>query len=994
MKKKSTAFLDPSRTLVAAFTDELVKGDYARSRSGAVSFSHLMVVVPTAQSGRRLRLELADRFEGRGVLPPLIVQPKNLLCPAEDLNPEGSPLMLQAFWLEFVADCSGELKKMTHLFPAGTDFGNRSAMLGFFDQLASIWNILGRRGLLMREVPEQGGEVLEQAAGDEAERWNELAVLEQSFFKRLESAGISHPAQRIHAAAEKAAPPPEGIETVLLPALSDALPAVYDVLEKWSEDIEIKVLLHADGGEADKFDAWGRPLIEQWTGEKRPDLSGKLRDEDIIVADTDRELGMMAAENFPLPASGLEPPALGLADAGIYVELESAFLNRGIVLSNPERYRLSVSSLGRLSGLLLDWWEAVRGGIPVPWKVFSALLRSSDVMNAVLENAPAGTDRAAVLAQADDYQRRNIPAAVPSEFGAGDSALRFVSSVLKEHLSGGSADACSFLRSALKWIFSVRTVGSRTAEDREFAAAADMLGTVMRELDEVMAKLPAVAADVFALLLRRSMDNTGYQLEDDDRDCHTDGWLELVWTPRSRIILAGMHEGAVPETVTGHDFLPESLRRHLGLGSNEQRLARDTFLLSEMLRARNPGDVAAYVSGADDAGDIHRPSRLLFLCSPKDLPRRAEQLFGGAAEPSKGYVRYIADGWKLKLPSVENVTIPEHLSASAIDSYLKSPFCYYLNYILGMNPVEERQEFGFDDIGTFVHKVLETYAGEQMAKTAGGGKQIAEAAEIRASLERIAEAEIRRHIPCSAGLRMQLEAMKRRLADSAELQAGWAADGWEIYGAEYKLGEMYGRTVKPFNGLDLTLHGSVDRIDRRKTADGGWEYRIIDYKTWDKCSITHLFAGGGDALEFAETRGLPVVCPTRGDKRFISVQLPLYRRALELLEPERFGGRIVDTCYLVLGKNSGEIKAWGGDYLRDFYDAAVKTAAIAARQMTVEKLFWPVGMLRELEFVHAPLFMNGCDERELPAEWLDDQLRRLEKVQADFHAVPHGDAGK
>ena len=60
--------------------DEVVDklADEVRSDpSGAKSLAHLLVVVPTAQSGRRLRLKLAERLGA--LIPPMIKLPQQLL---------------------------------------------------------------------------------------------------------------------------------------------------------------------------------------------------------------------------------------------------------------------------------------------------------------------------------------------------------------------------------------------------------------------------------------------------------------------------------------------------------------------------------------------------------------------------------------------------------------------------------------------------------------------------------------------------------------------------------------------------------------------------------------------------------------------------------------------------------------------------------------------------------------------------------------------------
>ena len=55
--------------------------------SGAKSLAHLLVVVPTAQSGRRLRLKLAERFGA--LVPPAIKLPQQLLTAEYEVRSAG-----------------------------------------------------------------------------------------------------------------------------------------------------------------------------------------------------------------------------------------------------------------------------------------------------------------------------------------------------------------------------------------------------------------------------------------------------------------------------------------------------------------------------------------------------------------------------------------------------------------------------------------------------------------------------------------------------------------------------------------------------------------------------------------------------------------------------------------------------------------------------------------------------------------------------------------
>ena len=260
----------------------------------------------------------------------------------------------------------------------------------------------------------------------------------------------------------------------------------------------------------------------------------------------------------------------------------------------------------------------------------------------------------------------------------------------------------------------------------------------------------------------------------------TEGWLELVWSLGDKIALAGLHDGSVPDSVVGHAFLPNELRAALGLTSNETRLARDSWLLQELVASHAPHAVRAYVARTNATGDICRPSRLLFLCSDDALASRAKGLFGDAGETAVTPKREVSEAWRLRLPdevALKKENGQEYLSPSAIDTYLKSPLEYLLKYGLGMGDrYEEKKELGFNDYGTFVHLVLERFAlGQKDAP-------LTDEASIAKALEAIIdETDARFGESRTVNVRLQLQSVRERLMRFAAIQAKWAQEGWRTH---------------------------------------------------------------------------------------------------------------------------------------------------------------------------------------------------------------------
>jgi len=1010
-------FLDPGKPLVGEVVGWLCGngrfGGRLETVDGARSLAHVMVVVPTAQSGRNLRLALAKEAARRGwggLLPPQVVLPMQLVRPADAALREATGAEVEAAFLKFVEQRPARhvvdgrgivLDEWTHLFrPEAIE--DMDARLSLLDQLRDIWRVLAGGGLIMSDVlqSEDAHKMLEDAASDEVSRWEELSELERAFFDFLHDRGLRYPSECVRLAKRAPRKLPTEIQEVVLPALADPIGVLQDVLTAQDDTVRITVLLHAAEKDAARFDDFGRPIVSRWTGNDRPVLE-RLDNDDIVLSSDAADLARRVAADFPAVGSGFALPSLALADDEAFPEVAAAFLNAGYVVHNPECHKLAVSSLGRLVQSLSELYRMGIDGLP--WKPFVAVLRSNDFLSAVRRECPVR--RSDILKGIDFVQNRFLPQAVPvgcafpeveiSKYDkAAYEAFLSVATLLMDWLEAARTGHAlvPFLRQMLKRIFAGKTLRGGDGEV-EFREAAACLWDVLDGLEsETIASLELPDA-AFGAVVRRALGSAAYSLEPDSPDVvKTEGWLELAWSDCSQFALVGLHEGTVPDSVIGHPFLPDRLRTALGLTSNEQRLARDTWLLAELLESHAPHAVRAYVARTNSRGDICRPSRLLYLCSEAEFPKRVGYLFGDCNVEAERFPRQVADRWRLRLPdeiglpSRDGKTPEGRLSASAIDQYVRCPFTYLLKFALGMKKVEEKTELGFDDFGTLVHKVLEEYAREQIAR---GDDQLTDAASIRSALDKIVARVREPYGPHpSVNVALQLDAVAGRIALFADIQAMWAAEGWRIVERP-----EYPFLVQPFadEGEPVWIKGSVDRIDQH--PDFG--YRIIDYKSWDKkdeVTRKHIAAGGAAQSAFAASQRLPTLDDGR---RLLTVQLPLYARCLECADA-KFRGKVADMCYLVLGQDADNVGVYGscrdqGTFkcqkkgevcLAEISSVALATARTAVRHIR-GNLFWPPGPGKEWRYdikdlvVTSPEKDMGEDDAAKPA-WLAKQLERLE----------------
>ena len=986
-------FLNPGRKLVDEVVDWLC-GRFECDPSGARSLAHLMVVVPTAQSGRNLRLALAKKASENGwggILPPRVVQPFHLVIPSDQSLREANEAEVAALFMRFLAEKRNEaLTTWPHLFQRVEETTDLQAIVdpdaGFalLDQMLDIWRVLAGKGLLMRDVPENkaAARVLESALGEDKARWDELASFETEFFGFLKEHGLRLQVASVALAGKSAAKLDPEIREIVLPALADPVLVLHDVLAQYAKSVKITVLLHCEESDRDRFDEWGRPKVECWAGAAQPIVSG-LVTEDIASLPDDRMLAERLVNDFPARGSGLKLPALGLCDSGLFTVISAAFLNEGYAIQNPERNRLAVSSLGILIQNLLALWRPTVAGMP--WASFAALMRSDDVLVA-LKSAGLATSRSKVLQGLDAYQNASLPTFIegrlvcPKIEHGQEAVAAFVDcgngflSWIEESRKGRSL--VDFLRDMLGRIFSEKDLGG-TRSDKEFSQAVDCVRNAFAMLSsEIIGKL-VFSDESWIALARRVLGSVSYSLESEESDVvRTEGWLELVWSLGDKIALAGLHEGSVPDSVVGHAFLPNELRVALGLTSNEARLARDSWLLQELVASHAPHAVRAYVARTNAKGDICRPSRLLFLCSDDVLASRVKGLFGDAGETALTPPRTVSKAWRVRLPdeaALKRKDSREYLSASAIDTYLNSPLEYLFKYGLGMGDrYEEKKELGYNDYGTFVHRVLELFA--QGQKT----DPLTNEASIKVALNAIIDEEVRRFgSNPTVNILLQLQSARERLMRFAAIQAKWAQDGWLVEGTEIPC------FAKPFEELDVSIKGFVDRVDCRLRSDGSREFRIIDYKTWDdfeSAKRKHLRTGTAKQIQFAECLKLPTMLERKKPVRMLTVQLPLYGECLKAQFPERFNGPITGYDYLVFSEDKVDVLS-----AKDYVDLSLKTARVAIERIKAN-IFWPARADEDGSLYDLGRIFTFSPERDLldgdsACDWLKRQEAKLEELE-------------
>ncbi len=868
---------DARRKAVDAVADFLA----ARARpdaAGVKSLAHILVVVPTAESGRRLRHALARRFP-TGLVPPLVRTPAHLV----DLS---------------APDIAGRADELLA-------FREARGGKGGFDvaaELSDIRRILGANALSFSDVAEKVGSILTGDLADvEIERWQKLAGLESRYFAALQLRGKR---DRVAALKDELAKPVEfpGIEEAVVACVLDPLPVMNLVLEKS-----------------------GLPVTELV-----PDVSSapELKMSQIAASGTAASEAAKIASLFASVKPDEALPALCLADPETFPEIQGALRAKGLKVHNPSAMALSTSSLGHLAHQLAALARTSS------YSVFSAFVRGGDVrrwLKAELKIDDAKLT--AALVDLDNRQQQLIPAKVDDIAPKTEHTLRAVFELVKVQLRKRG------LRQILASIFSTLALDERDERSREFAAAAEAVNGL---IDECFAK--DVPRDLALELFERRLGETTYELEPDEGDTIlTDGWLELPFLDADEVTISGFAEGKVPESVVGHAFLPDSLRRGLGLVDNTARTARDKTILAMTLACRETAAVTVHFHSVDGKGDVMKPSRLLFDCKDdEELVRRVIALYATRAGTGETPPADLPDRWKIKLPVPPEYAELRKTSPSSLDLYMHCPFTYLLRKTFNESEDYRAEELDASEFGNLAHDALEAWGQGEL-------KDSTDADAIAAVLEEKVDAILveRFGLEIPAIVALQGESVKRRLRRFAALQASRAADGWRVMATERKMKVAYGHTV---------VAGRCDRIDFNERTG---EWCVIDYKTWDSAARAAAFETKKD-----------------GTRVWKSLQLPLYCAMLDADPdfPEAKRERIT-ASYCILAKAAADTC-----YSESFLGADVPDAEAKVKELIdgIERgVFWPAADTSEWRWDFAEWIFNSPEESVDPA-WIADQLHRIE----------------
>ena len=442
------------------------------------------------------------------------------------------------------------------------------------------------------------------------------------------------------------------------------------------------------------------------------------------------------------------------------------------------------------------------------------------------------------------------------------------------------------------------------------------------ELPEALDTVALPAEDAFQIALAPLADK--YLPPPADPDAvEILGWLELPLDDSPALVVTSFNEGFVPQSAGADAFLPDRLRRELGLLHNERRYARDAYATSVLCHSR--AELRVLFARRDTDKNPLQPSRLIFACPDDALIKRAQQFFGASEPPAPQRTLLLAPDGPIigkslfeRPRSVPSGRKCERISVTTFKAYLACPYRFYLTHVLKLKARDDSgRELEGTHFGSLLHRVLGAF-GRDSDGPRHSEREDASREYLQDHVSALAKDIYgEQHRPA---IRLQLEQARRRLDWFASCQAKQVREGWRIVFAEND--EEHGIEACCLD-LDepITLVGRIDRIDYHEATK---TICILDYKTADKA-------------EHPEKTHRP-------KERWLDLQLPLYRHLWRAL-----GLAIADDCTVQLGyfnlpkqlEATGISPAsWDDSALREADDVA-REVIRNLRAEVYEPMAWP-----------------------------------------------------
>ncbi|MGV3608852.1 MAG: PD-(D/E)XK nuclease family protein [Planctomycetaceae bacterium] len=835
---------------------------YLREKS--LDLSAVTVVVPGKRAGRRLLELLVDLSEEEDLLltPPVITTeghlPELLYIPQ---HPFATDLTQKLAFVKALQSLSPNRLKAIIPFPPASTESTRWLELG--EMLRGLHLELAAEGLAFDDVARVGKTV--SGFTDEV-RWQALREVQQAYLRTLDSLELWDK-QTARLVAIKQREFSLSGDLVLIGTV-DINHAMRQILDQVAE--KVTILIPAPESLADHFDEHGCLVTDKWRSHRL-----NFSDSQLVQVDSPADQAFAVGQWLAKQADrySANDIIIGMLDERLVSQVQRELRQRQVNSRWVTGKLVGQTLPFRLIRTLTDYSGQHR------FSELAALARHVDFETwalSELEKVPALLDnvlmgRYSLGAVLDDYYERHLTATIDPKRVAEQDAKWIVVSSLVQLLESTLLKSLTGTRSLRNWadtflhllaeVYKSRSLSKTSDQDHDLLATLTHFRDAWHEISLVPKELdPPVSLDtaISTLLMPLASDAIPSPAETDAVELL--GWLELPLDDAPAVIVTSFNEGFVPQSVQGDKFLPNELRKELGLMHNDRRYARDAFS-TQLLLATRP-DVAFLMGKRDGEGSPMVPSRLVFAADDAQLTPRALRLFSPLQAAPVRRPPLAPPGEIRKQSHFEIPELPplmselEELSVSQFRSYLQCPYRFYLSHILKLDaPADDSSELSAGDFGDLVHEVLQQYGSPENSL-----RRSTNADKITAFLDDRLQSVFAHRYGTQVSrpaVRVQIAQVKARLARFAQWQAERNREGWEIAFCEQSSTRLV--TKLEVDDRPVRIIGRIDRIDYHSATN---TFDILDYKTSDRSST-------------------PEKHHQDSDGEWVDLQLPLYRHLVK-----------------------------------------------------------------------------------------------------------------
>ncbi len=672
-------FLDWDQPLLVTAVEWLAR---RYGSAGELNLGGAVVVVPGRRAGRRLLelLVLRAESDSRRLTPPRI---ETLGALPETLYPLQRPLandlVQQLTWAKVLREIGNNtLEKIVPRPPAPDDalawWSLGTLLWQQHRELAADGRDFGDVVLFGREVNGFG----------EGARWEALLRVQQQYLRTLDGLDLWD-VQTARLEAIKRREPQTDRDLILL-GTADMNQVTRGILDLVAD--RVTALIAAPEDSARWFDAHGCLQPAPWS-----DAPIDIPAEQIRLCDGPAEQAEQVTQELASFGSQYraDEVVIGLADEQLGPFVERQLTASGVTARWIEGHRLADSAPCRLLLAVAEVLERSR------FEDFAAVVRHPDFGDWLARRSEQGIDLAALddtfcvhLPISPDVLQTILeqPKSASTTFTgrrrrtakrSSAVTLPFTTAAAEESNSGLQSAArlsapvrdlllavrellaplrraerklnewAEPLRAWLQTVYGDRSVDELLPEGRIIMAALKRLNEILGEIADIPSSVAPVvaAADAIRCVVKRtSADFVPPEVVADAVELL--GWLELALDDTPAAIVTSFNEGFVPTSLNSDLFLPNELRRRLGLNDNTRRFARDAYAVSLLQNARR--DVVWLVGRRDADGNPMIPSRLLFAIEPERLPERVLRFLEPSAKDGTSENECASANESLSLP--------------------------------------------------------------------------------------------------------------------------------------------------------------------------------------------------------------------------------------------------------------------------------------------------------------------------------------------------------